>query len=280
MNDYAHMRANEELAALFSRNLTFQSPPQQPVQQMQPVAETKPGPTEEQPIIYSITQHYTHSAHITREPEPEPIVEPQRPSSEPPQTQQPSAELILHNYGIDYRSLSASQTELFKTAEDAQKLRLIELWRICPPCNQQESSAVALSSTTVEQEEMLAQMRYEHKLTEDSVMSLDGTPLTPVQTEDGAWISMSSASEMEPYMTSGYEALARREYEESAKRAYDESILGPKEVYHHYGTSASCQQAYRPATDPVYNNSNGWASRQEAMENQYGAFQMGNEMEL
>lgn len=278
MNDYASMQANEELAALFSRNLTFQPQPQP--QPQQPVVESKPEPAEEQPIIYSITQHYTHSAHITREPEPEPIVEPQRPSSEPPQTQQPSAELILHNYGIDHRSLSASQMELFKTAEDAQKLRLIELWRICPPSNQQENPSVALSSTTVEQEEMLAQMRYERKLTEDSVMSLDGTPLTPVQTEDGAWISMSSASEMEPYMTSGYEALARREYEESAKRAYEESMMGPKEVYHHYGTAGSGQSSYRPATDPVYNNNNAWASRQEAMENQYGAFQMDNEMEL
>ncbi|KAK7969927.1 hypothetical protein PG996_001635 [Apiospora saccharicola] len=277
MNDYSNMRANEELAALFSRNLTFQP---QPVQQYQPVAEPKPEPVEEQPIIYSITQHYTHSAHITREPEPEPIVEPQRPSSEPPQTQQPSAEQILNNYGIDHRLLSASQTELFKTAEDEQKMRLIELWRICPPSNQQENPAVALSNTTLEQEEMLAQMCYERRLTEDSVMSLDGTPLTPVQTGDGAWVAMSSG--MEPYMTSGYEALARREYEESAKRAFEESMAKPKVMYHHYGTATDRQQNYRPATDPVYNtnNNNSWASRQEAMENQYGAFQMDNEMEL
>ncbi|KAK7951110.1 uncharacterized protein PG986_006838 [Apiospora aurea] len=281
MDDYSNMRANEELAALFSRNLTFQPQAQQPFQQPRPVPESKPDPAEEQPIIYSITQHYTHSAHITRDPEPEPIVEPQRPSSEPPQTQQPSAELILHNYGIDHRLLSSSQMELFKAADDDQKMRLIELWRICPPSNPQENPAVTLSSTTLEQEEMLAQLRYERKLTEDSVMSLDGTPLTPVQTGDGAWVTMSSA-DMEPYMTSGYEALARREYEESAKRAYEESMMGPKAVYNHFGSAAGRQQNYRPATDPVYNtnNNNSWASRQEAMENQYGAFQMDNEMEL
>lgn len=260
------MQTNEELAALFSRNLTFQS-------RHLPAPEPEP-----EPIIYSISQHYTHSAHVVRQPEP--IQEqPPRPSSEPPQTQEPSAEFILSSYGVDQTALSASQMELFKSAEHSQKLRLIELWRICPPANSHENPAVAWQTTTVEQEEMLAQLRYERQLAEDeqkrTVMSLDGTPLTPVQSTDGQWMS---TSYMEPYMLSGYEALARREYEESAREQYIDAAFKPKDIYSHLGSAVGAQP-YRPATDPVYNN-NDWARQQQTMENLYGAYQMDHEMEL
>jgi hypothetical protein len=267
MNDQPNM-SHDELAALFTRNMTLQQ-----LAAAQPMEEPKPEP---EPIIYSITQHYTHSAHISREPEPEPesemMTDRERHSSEPPQTQQPSAELILRNHGVDPTALSPSQIDLFKTAEDSQKLRLIELWRICPPTNTHDSPAVAWASTTVEQEEMLTQLRYEKKLEEDSqqqnVMSLDGTPLTPVQTDDSSWHAISY---MEPYMMSGYEAMARREYEESTRRQYAEAMSRPKEVYSHFGSAVG---DYRPATDPVYNRNNNWLRQQQAMENQYGAYQM------
>lgn len=256
--------SHDELTALFSRNMTLQQ-----LAAAQPMEESKPEP---EPIIYSITQHYTHSAHIAREPEPEPMAERERHSSEPPQTQQLSSELILRNHGVDPTALSPSQLELFKTAEDAQKLRLIELWRICPPTHTQNDPAVAWATTTVEQEEMLAQLRYEKQLEEDSqqqnVMSLDGTPLTPVQTDDSSWHTVSY---MEPYMMSGYEAMARREYEESARRQYEEAMSRPKEVYSHFGSAVGVSN-YRPATDPVYNND--WLRQQQTMENQYGAYQM------
>ncbi|ORY60261.1 uncharacterized protein BCR38DRAFT_412438 [Pseudomassariella vexata] len=259
------MQPNDELSSLFARNLTLHPQPvQESLRQQEP-----------EPIIYSISQHYTHSAHvISRD---EPVAEFPRPSSEPPQTQQPAAELILNNHGIDHSTLSASQMELFKTAEDSQKLRLIELWRICPPTNTHENLAVTWMNTTVEQEEMLAQLRYERKLAEEeqqqNTMSLDGTPLTPVQTPDGRWIA---TADTEPYMLSGYEALARREYAETARKAYEE-MSKPTSMFSHFG-SAVGGPMYRPAMDPVYNND--WARQQQAMENQYGAFQMGGEMEL
>ncbi|KAI0020965.1 hypothetical protein F4780DRAFT_306585 [Xylariomycetidae sp. FL0641] len=252
-------QTSDELAALFSRNMTFQPQPvQQPAQEQPQQVQREP-----EPIIYSITQHYTHSAHINRQDDPAPAAEPQRPSSEPPQTQQPSCELILIQHGVDPTALSAAQLQLFKTAEDAQKLRLIELWRICPPTNGQVNPAVAWTNTTLEQEELLAQMRYEQKLAEEeqrnSIMSMDGTPLTPVQTQEGHWVHVSN---VEPYMMSGYEALARREYEESAM------MTEPKGMYTHFGSAVG---------QPDYDNS--WARQQQAMEDQYGAYQMGG-MEL
>lgn len=171
-----------------------------------------------------------------------------------------------------------AQLQLFKTAEDSQKLRLIQLWQICPPTNNQDNPAVAWNSTTVEQEELLAQLRYERRLAEEeqknTVMSMDGTPLTPVQTGDGRWVAM---SDVEPYMMSGYEALARREYEESARQQYQEAMSIPKDCYSHFGTAVG-GPTYRPATDPVYDNN--WIRQQQAMENQYGAFQQMDGMEL
>ncbi|OTB07658.1 hypothetical protein M426DRAFT_242165 [Hypoxylon sp. CI-4A] len=264
---YSHPDAqtSEELAAMFSRNLTLQP---QPVQEAPKQQEPEPQ------ITYSISQHYHHSGHLVHQDE-QPA-ELQRPSSEPPQTQQPTAESILNKHGINHTALSSAQIELFKTGDDSQKLRLIQLWQICPPSNVQDNASVAWSTTTVEREEILAQLRYERKVAEEeqrkSMMSLDGTPLTPVQTGDGRWVAM---SDVEPYMMSGYEALARREYEESARQQYAEAMSAPaKDVYSHFGTAVG-GPTYRQAMDPVYDND--WMRQQREMENQYGAFQ---EMEL
>ncbi|KAI1122521.1 hypothetical protein F5Y10DRAFT_281653 [Nemania abortiva] len=262
-------QAGEELATLFSRNMTLQQPlpaqqaPQPQLSQQQP----EPGP---EPIKYSISQHYHHSAHAIHQDAPTP--EPQRSFSEPPQTQ-PSAEQVLSHHGIDPLCLSPQQLDLFKTADTPQQIRLIELWQICPPKNPQQTNiAVAWSNTSIEQEEILAQHRHELQAAEaedarrNSIMSMDGTPLTPVQTTDGCWIS---TVYVEPYMMSGYEMMARREYEESARRQLEEEMSRPKEVYNHFGSAVGSGN-YRLATDPVY----------EAMENQYGAFQQMEDMEL
>ncbi|KAI1638410.1 hypothetical protein F4809DRAFT_252098 [Biscogniauxia mediterranea] len=304
-NQQQSMPTSDELAALFSRNMTFQQLQPQPQAQ-----EPTPEPEEEPVITYSISQHYHHSAHIARQEDDDDMaVPPQpRPSSEPPQSQEPPAEQILRHHGVDPAALSAAQLQLFKTADDGQKQRLVELWRICPPAAPVPAApaVLALSSTTLEQEELLAQLRYEQRLLEaeeqqqqqqqqqgDMMMSLDGTPLTPVQTAEGRWAVVAVSSSPyygEPYMLSGYEELARRDYDESARRQYDEEEAAaaavaahpPKDVYSHFG--------YRPATDPVYGG-NAWAlhqlqqqqqqqqkqqqqqQQQEAMENQYGAFQ-------
>lgn len=273
MNDQPTM-GYDELAAMFSRNMALQ----QQATQQEPIQSTETK-VEPEPIVYA-SAHYTHSAHLLNESKP--VVERDRPSSEPPQSRQPLAEDILSHYGVNPSSLSASQMELFKTAEDSQKERLIELWLICPPTNTQENPAVAWSSTTVQQEEVLAQLRYERQLQENAekqnVVSMSGTPLTPTQTGQGEWTG--TISYMEPYMMSGYEEMARREYEESARRQYEEEAKPPKEVYSHFGSAVGGHR-YHEATDPVYNtHNNDWERQQQMMENRYGAFQMGSDMEL
>lgn len=263
------MQAQDDLAALFYRNLSLQNPPPQP----EPVIQvTQP----EEPIIYSITQHYHHSAHLAAQ-------RASRPASEPGTTDQQTTEIILARHGVDVSTLFPSQIDLFKTADSSQQMRLVELWRISPNA---AGSAFAqdLGSwhpTNFEQEEAMAKLRLERQMMEErasrsqldeDVMSdgeISNAPLTPVQGGDGRW----GAPQPEPYMASGYESLAQREYELSAQQP-------TKDVYSHFGTAVG-GPSYSKATDPVYRNVNEthyrsandeWAhhtqQQQQAMENQ------------
>lgn len=261
------MATQEDLVALFQRNFSLETP-------VYVAPQPAPKPVEE-PITYSISQHYHHSAHVVAQ-------QPSRPASEPPQTDQLTTEIILSRHGVDVNSLFPSQLELFKTADASQQMRLIELWRICPP----DYGGHALSqdigtwpATSFQQEEAMAKLRYERQMLEErmsrsggdqqTMESMEDTmsdasttaPLTPVQSGDGRWNQSHNA---EPYMQSGYELLAQQEYERS-----------------------SAASKYSHATDPVYNtvedihkfpNVGGdWQAllqqRQQAMENQYGAYQ-------
>ncbi|KAJ2892938.1 hypothetical protein MKZ38_009196 [Zalerion maritima] len=275
-----NMQVPDDLAALFSRNLTLR--PQPP-----------PDPKLEPQIAYPISQHYHHSSHLVkkeednndRQQEQQQQQQQQRPSSLPPLESGPTAEQVLTAHGVDPTVLSYAQMQLFKTADDTQKLRLLELWRICPPApnNHHENPAIAWNTTTVEQEEQLAKMRYERQQQDELArkqqsefeaqrndwrnaqanesMSLDGT-LVPIQGGDGRWITLSNSQAEdtpEPYMVSGYEQMAQRKYEASSR---------PKDVYGHFGTAIggpNNARDYNPSTDPVY---------RQVMENQYGAFQM------
>lgn len=147
--------------------------------------------------------------------------------------------------------------------------------------------------TSLAQEEAMAQARYERAMLEeaaarhhsvegggDDVMSdgeLSNAPLTPIQGGgDGRGLG---GGAVEPYMASGYEALAAREYEISAAAAQP-----AKDAYSHFGTAmgGASQQAvsYSRATDPVYAGgagTDGWATRSEqeqrkAMEDAYGGY--------
>ncbi|KAK0100237.1 hypothetical protein ONS95_008201 [Cadophora gregata] len=256
------MANQEDLAALFQRNLSLQPIPQPTYASPQ---QEEPKQVDE-PYVYSISQHYHHSSHIV-------VQQPSRPASEPPQTDQLTTEIILSRHGVDVATLFPTQIDLFKTADASQQMRLIELWRICPPNYGGHALAQDLGTwpaTSFQQEEAMAKLRYERQMLEERMarsggdtQSMDSAedtmsdasttaPLTPIQGGDGRW---HTADGVEPYMQSGYEALAQ---------------LG----------------GYKHATDPVYNNiseihtypnvGGDWSAlleqRQQAMENQYGAY--------
>lgn len=251
------MAVHDDLAILFAKNLTLNSA-------AKPAAPAQQDPDR---TVYA-SMHYTHSAHVLAPPAQPQVVDDehsQRRSSEPPRSDLQDLELLLRSHGVNTAALSLPQVELFRNADDVQKQRLIQLWTICPPTNATDNPTLTWSNTTLEQEEMLAQRRYEAQqqpmAANEVVMSLDGTEVpsdpglsaspTSVQSNDGRWVPLTH-SYMEPYMQSGYEELARREYDSSAKKADD----------------------YKASLDPAYKASCGMLDweRQQWMENQYGSF--------
>jgi hypothetical protein len=263
------MATNDDLVALFARNLSLNP-------YVAPVEEPKPAPAPApEPYIYSITQHYHHSAHVAAH-------QPSRPASEPPQTDQLTTEIILSRHGVDISTLSPAQIELFKSSAPEQQMHLIQLWLISPPEYGGHALVQDLPSTSLQQEQAIATMRMERNMQEEAmsrtggdVPSMDMTedtmsdasnnaPLTPIQGGDGRWTAATGwSTHAEPYMQSGYEILAQREYELSSTKQFSR------------------------ATDPVYktvadiyrypHDGNDWDvlqhQKQQAMENQYGQFQ-------
>lgn len=265
----AHMQSNmqvpDELLALFSRNLTFDPELQaamareqaQQQQQQQQQLQSAPTPTQ---AVYSASQHYTHSYHISKprgqDTETQSQQAYQRPSSAPLENDVSQAEAILRSYNVEPSLLTPSQLQLFKTADDDQKLRLLELWSICPPNGAQNIPALAWSSTSLEQEEHLARVRYEREQQMNNAM--EQPPME--QIANGRW---TQPAESEPYMASGYEELMRRENERNADKR-------TANAYCHFGASAN----YNKATDPIYLGPD-FVREQQQMEmaSQYGAFE-------
>ncbi|KAK8148274.1 hypothetical protein G3M48_010559 [Beauveria asiatica] len=264
MPTQAHMQGNmqvpDELLALFSRNLTFNPELQaamanEQAQQHQQQAASAPS----QPV-YSASQHYTHSYHVfkprSQDVENEARQAFQRPSSAPLENDVSQAEAILRSHGVEPSLLTPSQLQLFTTADDAQKLRLLELWSICPPNGAQNIPALAWSSTSLDQEEHLARVRYQREQQMNSAIEEPSME----QIASGHW---TQPSEPEPYMTSGYEELMRREHERNTDKRVSNA-------YCHLGAAAT----YNKAVDPIYMGPD-FVREQQQMEmaSQYGAFE-------
>ncbi|PHH73140.1 hypothetical protein CDD80_4024 [Ophiocordyceps camponoti-rufipedis] len=230
-------QVHDDLASLFSRTLTFNNAP-----------EPKETTPRLEPASYSVSQHYHHSAHAAENKSTEAVV--------------------LDKHGIDAAVLTPSQMQLFRVADEAQKLRLMELWSIFPPARGQDLPVSAWTSSSLEHEERLARLRFEDQFEHQEsrrqqqpplvhhAMSLDGTP---VQTADGTWSSSSTSTSTgpadatassEPYLLSSFEEHMSRVRERDAF-----SFLG-----------------YTPATDPIYRGPDFARHQQHLhMAMQYGA---------
>jgi hypothetical protein len=258
----------DELARLFSANMKLshtQAPPVQPVQQSEP--EPEPEPEQAPKHIVYASQHYTHSHHVPLRSASEPVLKTQINESD--------LEAILVRNSIDPTLLFPSQIDLFRNADDDQRLRLLELWRISPPSGRQGHPAGTdynmsrqlydWPPTSLAQEEAMAKLRFERQQAEDTARQNALQQQQEQQQEQEQSMVVASA---EPYMSSGYEMMAMREYEESARA--QEAL---KEA-----------SRYNQATDPVYNTGNGlWQKNVGSvidMENNYGAYAFAREYGL
>jgi len=263
------MMQQDELAGLFARNMTFSNPtpPPDESQALPKPAESAPQP---QPTVYA-SQHYVPNYHrvpirfhATPQASPEP-----EPAPEPVRHIQPLSDSeivdILNRNSIDPSSLFPSQVALFRNADNDQRLRLLELWRISPPnlgCYDLAKEQSTWLETTLQKEEQLAKLRYERQMVERQFGSnskeqgmSDVEPERPsTAPESRGRISVHA----EPYMMSGYELLAQREYEQSSSPLKETT-------------------KYNQSTDPVYRGSGEWAKGIQDMENRYGAFEQTRE---
>ena len=260
----------DELTRLFSVNMNLSQGNEQPMQpqmhQEQPVQQQQQQQQEDAPkqIVYA-SQHYTHSYHVPTRSTSEPALKTHIDSSD-------LAAVLLRN-SIDPSLLFPSQIELFQNADDDQRLRLLELWRISPPSGRQGHPAGVdynmsrqlydWPPTSLAQEEAMAKLRYEKQQAESAQQEA-------IQQHQQQLEQSMAAANAEPYMASGYEMMARREYEESARaeKALKES------------------NKYNQATDPVYNNTGSsglWQKNVGSvadMENNYGAYAYAREYGL
>ncbi|KAF1995159.1 hypothetical protein P154DRAFT_526533 [Amniculicola lignicola CBS 123094] len=272
----------DELARLFSASLNLSQAPQQPpspqpaqIEQQTVVDEPVAQPASA-PIVYS-SQHYTHTYHVV----------PIRHIPQPVKTQIDASQLqdIFLRHSIDPSLLFPSQIDLFQNADDDQRLRLLELWRISPPQGRQgyppgvdyntSRQLYDWPPTSLAQEEAMAKLRYENSIEgkiqaeeikrhqEQLDMSMNHSVESAAVQTTREMLSPTPPPEYsaEPYILSGYDMLASREYDESAKSTLN-----------HLRESSK----YNQATDPAYNTTGGlWQKTGGSildMENQYGAF--------
>lgn len=248
----------DELAQLFAARMHLTQNAQaaqnvQAIPQEQPVQEQ--AEQVPQPITY-VSQHYTHSYHIA----------PARQESEKTPIELSELHDIFVRNSIDPSLLFPSQIDLFQNADNDQRLRLLELWRISPPSGSRAQQLYDWPPTSLAQEEAMAKIRYEKMVEEraqqDEIQkhqqqmdqSMDESRDSPA-VHNARDILASSPDNAEPYIVSGYDMLAQREYEESAKpRTYTHAT---EPVYGHMGQTGLWEKNVGSIID---------------MENQYGAF--------
>jgi hypothetical protein len=239
----------DDLSRLFAQTMTLNPMTPPPEARMQPppppLSPVEYKPVEQQ-VVYT-SMHYTPTRHVV------PVRFAHTPEATPERQLPLSDEemiYMLEQNSIDPHSLFDSQVHLLRHADPEQRLRLLELWRISPPnvgtydlSKQQQSWA----TSTLEKEEQMAKIRYERleaernglfarsgsSMSDEMAMNI---PTAPVPVLDRPASAPGVRSSAEPYMTSGYEMLARREYEQLQLQVHPLQET----------------KRYRQATDPAF----------------------------
>lgn len=274
MQRYSEDISGQHLAELFSRNLILSGHGDHQRTDLQPaliVPEEKAA--EEAPKFnYSISQHYTHSAHIVKNPS---LDVPVTTVKESPDirflngtiSQQctesahnfdlvnsvpvPTVAMettnrglsiyqILAQHHIRVASLLPSQVTLFEQADDDQRSRLIQLWSISPGitlgCQGMADGIDDYQNVTIEREEEQALARWKEILSSDMDLEV-AHACVPIYVSNREPIQAA-----EVYMKSGYEQLAERDYQKQEREFVN---VAP-------AVGGMISIPYKQATDPVY----------------------------
>lgn len=240
--------SSTDLAELFRRNVNISSPTsleghtpsQSDLVRSHAVVEKEPAS-----INYSISQHYTHSAHIVHA-----INAEQIPASQiiGPQPRDLSIYQLLAHYNISPSSLARSQLTLFEQADDDQRARLIQLWSLSPS-HRTRNIGQQLAERTGEHQAGVLEFRGDLVWLHQQRKAFDQSFHREGELKYGygdfySWLRDNDTGDAETYITSGYEQLAQRDYNEQRMQAVPANL----------STSAGLifGGRYNHATDPIY----------------------------
>lgn len=273
MQQYSADTSGQHLAELFSRNLNLSGHGNDVWTDLQPapVVLDEKAAEEAPQFNYSISQHYTHSAHIVKTPSvlvpvpttvkespdimfPNGIISQQCTESvqnsdvvnnvSVPAMKTPNIGLSIYQTlaqnHIRVDSLLPSQVTLFEQADDDQRSRLIQLWSISPGITLGSHGTADgiddYQNVTIEREEEQALARWKEILSSDMDLEVAHACVhTSISNRDPTQAA-------EVYMKSGYEQLAERDYQKQER--------GFVNVAPAIGGMISIP--YKQATDPVY----------------------------
>ena len=153
----------QHLAEIFERHLDLGDH----IRTEDPISSLQSDRTYQQesiPIKYSVSQHYTHSAHVATS-----SLHPLQPHRD-----DQTSRLLIQN-DIAPSSLLRSQLELFERSNTDERAKLVMLWRLAPPMYARHGGQDLADKTgqyqhvTLAQEEELAWMRYQRHHTQGDV---------------------------------------------------------------------------------------------------------------
>ncbi|OAX80368.1 hypothetical protein ACJ72_05297 [Emergomyces africanus] len=303
-------KMQDDLAALFARQMSVAgirtpNPTPKPASAPQSTAPAVTSPTSDifpsppstpstsisRPMVYSVSQHYHHSAH-------------QLPGlgtwstlsatlHDMQQAGIPAEEILFRNK-VDPTALFPSQLTLFTQADVEQRARLIELWQISRPTAGNPMSLQAFGNSGVLPTSSSLPLNTHMRVSSDAMTDADSMDQDAAGTSGAGNGVDASNQQAEPYFISGYEALAQREYNVSAARDACEHAFAEQTQSSVVVSAAAAAAAatptpapYKSAVDPVYKGHDWWGQQGQQqgqgpsqadlflqpMENQYGAFE-------
>ncbi len=240
--------SSADLAELFRRSVNISSPTgnHHPRPMETTLVESRDIVPKAPPSVnYSISQHYTHSAHVVHTMDTDQTSANKFVESTPRGL---SIYQILAQNNIPPSSLLRSQLTLFEQADEEQRVRLIQLWSISPPNMTRNEGQTPVKricgyqTGALEQEKELPWVQQKGDIFQKPSQSI--VDLTYDRSGYSGWFCGNSLEDAETYMTSGYEQLAQRDYEEQGRRTIPASL----------STSAGLifGDRYNHATDPIY----------------------------
>ena len=268
--------AEEELSRLFARHVAVSNVQRSVASPSEDSGYQSQG-SEEQPIKYSITQHYHHSAHQARSSQ---VSEPR--SGEiwkADQIDEMTAKIILARNGVDPSALFPSQLSLFRRSDVSQQTLLVEIWRAALSKGRIQAYDLEFQQSSIrkvtEQQEPPDILHQEQTLQADGLgawgnhegvqMDTNMATIRTTVAEDTPQTGLMSITEhksglatsfniAEPYMASGYEHLAQREYEDLLQGRPKESFspLGSAVSYPRTSYNDTDKSVFNHATGPVY----------------------------